>query len=105
MSKRNDRQRAKSGIGFRNDANGGNLVNIAEYKASHNTVKEAGKVVDDALKAEFADRKDRENQVVALVDGEVIQFGTEPYFCTKCQRTHSKGKVFLAHQEYEGEAE
>ena len=83
MSKRLDRERAKSGMVYRS----GSLVDRAEWETAHPTREmqvEAQQAVDQALKDGFAAR------------------GSGSYFCSKCNRRHTKGKIHADHKEFAG---
>jgi len=82
MSKSKDRARAESGLIFRD----GELVNKEEWYAAHPTremlaERQAG--VDKAVS----------NIILANDKG-------EPYFCTKCNAVHRRGKVFVDHRQF-----
>ncbi len=77
MSRSKDRERAKSGIVFRN----GHLVERVEWETAHPTRAQRQAIVDDAVAAQMA----------AM---------SKPYHCTKCGITHSKGKIHLAHRQH-----
>lgn len=77
MSRRKDRERAKSGVVFRN----GHMVDLVEWELAHPTRAQRQQVIDDAIVAEMAIRE-------------------EPYSCSKCNIKHTKGKIHMAHRMY-----
>ncbi len=78
MSRSKDRERAKSGIVFRN----GHLVERVEWETAHPNKAQRQAIVDEVLKAHvFASSK--------------------PYACTKCGIKHTRGKIHLAHRQYQ----
>ncbi len=77
MSRRADFKRAKSGIIFRD----GHLVDRTEWESAHPSKAQRQAVVDEAIVAQMATMKD-------------------PYSCTRCGITHSKGKIHMAHKQY-----
>jgi len=104
MSKAKDRARAESGLIFRD----GKLVNKEEWYAAHPTremlaQQQAGvdKAVSDIMLA-------KQQGLVVVKDGEVLDpkdssaviAESEPYFCTKCNIVHRRGKVFVEHRQF-----
>lgn len=89
MSKLKDRQRAESGLIFRD----GGLVDKDEYLKAHPTPAMRAvtqREVDVALEREFMVRKR-----VAHVDADAASL---PYFCSRCNRNHKPGsKIYTAH--------
>jgi len=78
MSKAKDRARAQSGIIFRD----GKYVNKEEWYAAHPT-------------------REMKRQQQARVDEAVAEMmatkANAPYFCTKCECRHIKGKLYNSH--------
>ena len=82
MSRLKDRQRAKSGWVYRS----GQLVNKAEYDASHPT------------REMLAERQAKVDKAVAE---EMAKHTIKSYFCSKCNRKHNAGsKVFKEHWDF-----
>ena len=95
MSKAKDRARAQSGIIFRD----GHLVNKEEWYAAHPTREmlaqrqaEVDKAVAEEMRAKFPDLDPKD---VSAVIAE-----SEPYFCTKCNIVHRRGKIFTEHHQH-----
>ena len=81
MSKKADRARAESGIIFRD----GQLVRKEEWYAAHPTrqmLQERQAGVDEAVAEIMATKNNA------------------PYFCTKCNCRHIKGKLYNSHLIY-----
>jgi len=82
MSRRKDRERAESGLIWRD----GKLWRKEEWYALHPTkdmLKARQAAVDDAVQAELAKKTSEE----------------KPYECSKCGRTHKPGsKIYEAHK-------
>jgi exopolysaccharide biosynthesis protein len=108
MSRRKDRERAESGLIFRD----GHLVRKEDWYKTHPTAemkREQQSTVDKAV-AEHFRQKELERQGILIVkDGKVLDpkdtsavlAEAEPYYCTKCKVTHRSGtKVHEAHHQF-----
>jgi hypothetical protein len=88
MSHKQDRERAESGIIFRD----GKLVNKEEWYKAHPTREmrlATLKVVKAAVEEEMAKKTVKS------------EFKPAPYLCEKCSRTHNPGtKVYEAHRQF-----
>ncbi len=78
MGRAKNRERARNGQIFRD----GHLVERVEWETAHPSRAQRQASIDEALKAHvFASSK--------------------PYACTKCGITHTRGKIHLAHRQYQ----
>lgn len=84
MSKAKDRARAESGLIFRD----GHLVNKEEWYAAHPT------------RQMLIERQAQVDEAVAEV---MATKSNAPYFCTKCNCRHIKGKLYNSHLIYKKE--
>ena len=82
MSKSKDRARAESGLIFRD----GELVNKEEWYAAHPT-----------REMRLAQQAEVDKAVADLI---LANDKGEPYFCTKCNIIHRRGKVFVDHRQF-----
>jgi hypothetical protein len=111
MSRRKDRERAQSGIIFRD----GHLVNAEEwYKAHPNkeTLRqqasakqaEVDKAVADLMREKELGKRGilivKDGQVLDPKDTDAVLAEAEPYYCSKCKVTHRKGKIHQDHHQY-----
>ena len=103
MSKRKDRERAESGLIFRD----GHLVRKEDWYAAHPTremLAERQRRVDDAVQAELAKKSGllivKDGRVLDPKDTSAVLAEAEPYYCTKCKVTHRKGKIHQEHHKF-----
>lgn len=125
MSKRKDRERAESGLIFRNEpGKRGRLVNRDEWYKANPTpemLAEKQKKVDEAVQQSFL-RKAVEAKgielpkgggILIVKDGRIldpkdtnaVMAESEPYYCTRCKVTHRKGATHKAHLKYRSTAD
>jgi len=107
MSRRKDRERAQSGIIFRD----GHLVNAEEWYKAHPTreMKQATQAGVDKAVADLMREKElgkrgiiivKDGQILDPKDTDAVLAEAEPYYCSKCKVTHRKGKIFIDHHQY-----
>jgi sulfur carrier protein ThiS len=107
MSRRKDRERAESGLIFRN----GGLVRKEDWYAAHPTseMKKAKQVEVDKAVADLMREKElgkrgilivKDGQVLDPKDTSAVLAEAEPYYCSKCKVTHRKGKIHQEHHQY-----
>lgn len=85
MSHKKDRERAESGLIFRD----GQLWQKDEWYALHPT------------RAMIAQKEaEKKAEIWASRRPDLVTATDEPYFCTKCNKRHIKGKLFEAHREF-----
>ena len=108
MSKAKDRARAESGLIFRD----GGLVKKEDWYAAHPTremLKERQAGVDKAVSDMMLAKQQgllvvQDGKVLDPKDTSAVIAESEPYFCTKCNIVHRRGKVFTEHHQYVEEA-
>lgn len=93
MSKRKDRQRAESGLIFRD----GKLVRKEEWYTTHPTkemveAKERQEILDLA-KPKLVDE-------TMINDEGIDTLPVVAYFCKKCNQVHRRGKIYTEHKEF-----
>ena len=104
MSKAKDRARAESGLIFRD----GGLVKKEDWYAAHPTremLKERQAGVDKAVSEMMLAKQQgllvvQDGKVLDPKDTSAVIAETEPYFCTKCNIVHRRGKVFTEHHQH-----
>ncbi|MFA7101318.1 MAG: hypothetical protein WC196_06265 [Bacilli bacterium] len=103
MSRRKDRERAESGLIFRD----GHLVRKEDWYAAHPTremLDERQRKVDEAVQLELAKKSGllivKDGKVLDPKDTSAVLAEAEPYYCTKCKVTHRKGKIHEAHHQF-----
>ena len=90
MSKRKDRERAESGIIYRD----GKLWNKDEWYAAHQTKQMRQVGVDKAVTEQMASKFPKEETLSLPKD-------VKSYFCSQCQHKHNVGsKIFIAHRQH-----
>ena len=107
MSRRKDRERAESGLIFRD----GHLVRKEEWYKTHPSPemkREQQAGVDKAVADHFRQKKLGEQGILIVKDGKVLDpkdtsavlAEAEPYYCTKCKVTHRRGKIHQEHHQF-----
>jgi len=91
MSRRKDRERAKSGLVFRNSAGFSGLVNREEWEAEHPTKTQQREALDKFLREEMA-KKRAEREALDFKDQSAVAAEAIPnrYYCTACRKHHIK---------------
>ena len=104
MGKRKHRERGQSGIIHRD----GKMVNAKEWYAAHPTremLKERQAGVDKAVSDMMLAKQQgllvvQDGKVLDPKDTSAVIAESEPYFCTKCNIVHRRGKVFTEHHQH-----